>query len=67
MARQPRLESVRITPEMIAAGEAVLDRAFAQAELPASWFVSSALGDIYTAMVRAKPRQVRAGRERRAA
>jgi hypothetical protein len=37
---------VEINAAMIAVGEAVLDRAFESADLPPSWTVMAALGDI---------------------
>lgn len=44
----------QITPQMIEAGEAVLDRACVQAELPPSWILMSAVRDVYNAMETAR-------------
>lgn len=49
------VDEIEITPAMIKAGEAVLDSAFEEAGLPASWCVSSALKDIYSSMHGARP------------
>lgn len=49
-------DEIEITPEMIEAGESVLDRALDDAELPASWRVSSSVKDIYIAMDSARGR-----------
>jgi hypothetical protein len=45
---------IEVTREMIKAGEAVLDRAFANAGLEPSWTVFSSLRDVYIAMTRAE-------------
>jgi hypothetical protein len=47
---------IEVTPEMISAGEEVLDRAFLNAELPPSWSVYSAVRDVYIAMHQASGR-----------
>lgn len=43
------------TEEMIAAGEAVLDRALTDSELPVSWYVLAAARDVYAAMCGCAP------------
>jgi hypothetical protein len=62
--KHPESPIVEITSEMTAAGEAVLDRALAQAELPASWAVIAAARDVYIAMDAARALPRRAGKAR---
>ena len=50
-------ESVQITPEMVAAGEAVLDDVCARAEALPSYAIVSAAADVYIAMERARLRR----------
>ncbi|MFZ3326548.1 MAG: hypothetical protein WA231_11900 [Methylocella sp.] len=54
-ARDRPDEEIEITPAMIEAGEAVLDAALEQAQLPPSWYVLSAVKDVYIAMDAARP------------
>lgn len=61
---RPALENseIEITPQMIEAGEAVLDRACDQAEVPTSWSLISAAKDVYIAMENARSRQAPSAR-----
>jgi hypothetical protein len=47
-------ESIQITPEMVAAGEAVLESACDHAEGLPSYVIVSAAADVYIAMERAR-------------
>jgi hypothetical protein len=57
MASKPEgnsTDEIEITPQMIEAGEAVLDSALDCAGLPISYLVISAAREVYIAMQRAK-------------
>ena len=48
---------IEITPEMVCAGEEVIERALLGAGLPLSWLVLSSVRDVYIAMSRKSDRQ----------